>query len=115
MDSLKNFVKTAVNDIVCAVVESGRELNRDIYVGGDLYHHTIQFDIAVTAEDGKEGVPTRIRVGSSSVGEQAAELKSAPHMSRIKFEVEVGRLDAKRKKTATAAEVRGLGFKTQIK
>jgi predicted RNA-binding protein YlqC (UPF0109 family) len=87
---LKEFVKSVLRDVVDAVEEARTESARDMrMVSHKESSQTIEFDIAVTAEDtnrtsGKAGVHVLHLIEGS--GDISAETKSG-NVSRIKFGV----------------------------
>lgn len=92
---LKEFVKNVLKDLVDAVEEVRKESSRDM----TLYSHkesnqTIEFDIAVTAEDslggtGKAGIKVFKMIEGG--GEISKESKNST-VSRIKFGVHIDTL-----------------------
>ena len=85
---LKEFVKSVLKDVVDAVEEARTESARDMrLVSHKESSQTIEFDIAVTAEDtnrksGKAGVHVLHLIEGS--GDISAETKNG-NISRIKF------------------------------
>jgi len=87
---LKEFVKSVLKDLVEAVDEARTESLRDLYLTSHKEtNQTVEFDIAVSAEDatksgGKAGVHVLHFVEGS--GDISKEVKSST-ISRIKFGV----------------------------
>ncbi len=90
---LKQFVKNVLKDITEAVEETRKESSRDMHLDSSKDQRTVEFDVAVTAEDvtsatGKAGVKVfSVLEGGGEVGK---EVKSSS-VSRIKFGVSVDR------------------------
>lgn len=79
---LKIFTKTVLKDLVGAVEESSKELNREILIGKNEHNKSVEFDIAVTAEksnNNTEGLAIKVlSFGSEEVSKQTV-------LNRIKF------------------------------
>src|SRR3989344_7010033 len=88
---LKEFVKNVLKDLVEAVEESRVGSARDMHLGSGKENRTVEFDIAVTVEDGtassgKAGIKVfQIIEGG---GEVSKEYKNSS-VSRVKFGVEI--------------------------
>ncbi len=90
---LKQFVKSALKDVIDAVEELKTECSRDMHLDSLKDQRTVEFDIAVTAEDatsasGKAGI--KIFSVLEGGGEASKELKNSS-VSRIHFGVHVDR------------------------
>lgn len=90
---LKEFIKNALNDITEAVEESRTASTRDMYLDNLKDQRTVEFDVAVTAEDvtsatGKAGI--KVFSVLESGGETSKEVKNLS-ISRIRFGVYVER------------------------
>lgn len=90
---LKDFIKEVLRDITEAVEESRTSSTRDMHLDSLKDQRTVEFDVAVTAEDitaasGKAGVKVFSFVEGG--GEASKEIKNST-VSRIKFGVYVDR------------------------
>lgn len=90
---LKEFIKSALKDITEAVEESRTSSMRDMHLDNLKDQRTVEFDVAVTAEDvtsasGKAGIKVFSLIEGG--GEASKEVKSSS-VSRIKFGVYVDR------------------------
>ncbi len=90
---LKEFVKNVLKDTIDAVEEIRKESSRDMYLVGGSDERTIEFDIAVTAEDstsgsGRAGIKVfQVIEGSTDMSK---EVKNST-ISRIQFGVSINR------------------------
>jgi len=90
---LKQFIKNALKDITEAVDEVTAESKRDMHLDSLKEQRTVEFDVAVTAEDitsasGKAGIKVFSIIEGG--GETSKEVKNSS-ASRIKFGVYVDR------------------------
>lgn len=90
---LKDFIKEVLKDITEAVEESRNSSMRDMHLDNLKDQRTVEFDVAVTAEDvtsvsGKSGV--KVFSVLEGGGEAAKEVKNSS-VSRIKFGVYIDR------------------------
>ncbi len=88
---LKEFVKSVLKDIVDAVEETREESSRDMRLDASKNDRTVEFDIAVTVEDGTSGKGSagiKVFQVMSGGGEISKELKNSS-VSRIKFGVHI--------------------------
>ncbi len=90
---LKEFIKEVLKDITEAVEESRGSSTRDMHLDSLKDQRTVEFDVAVTAEDitsasGKAGVKVFSLIEGG--GETSKEVKNST-VSRIKFGVYVER------------------------
>ena len=87
---LKEFIKKVVADIVEAIDESSATASRNISLEKRDEKRTIEFDVAVTAEEtSKKGGSAGVRVLSIGVdGGMGKEIKNST-VSRITFGVDV--------------------------
>lgn len=90
---LKDFVKNVLKDVTEAVDEYRNESSRDMHLDNLKDQRTVEFDVAVTAEDvtsasGRAGV--KVFSVLEGGGETTKEVKSSS-VSRIKFGVYVDR------------------------
>lgn len=88
---LREFVKTALTEVVTAVNECDKELSKRMFLSSNQNNRTIGFDIAVTVDDaarssGKAGVKIfQFLEGSSEVSKEAHNSS----VSRIRFGVHI--------------------------
>lgn len=90
---LKDFVKSALKDVIGAVEELKQESSRDMHLDSLNDQRTVEFDIAVTVEDstsasGKAGIKVFSIVEGGA--DTAKETRNST-VSRIKFGVHVDR------------------------
>jgi hypothetical protein len=90
---LKQFIKSVLKDITEAVEETRTASSRDLHLDSVKDQRTVEFDVAVTAEDmtstaGKAGVKVFSIIEGG--GEAAKEVKNST-VSRIRFGVHVDR------------------------
>lgn len=90
---LKEFIKEVLSDITQAVEESRTSSARDMHLDNLKDQRTVEFDVAVTAEDvtsasGKAGVKVFSLIEGG--GEATKETKNST-VSRIKFGVYIDR------------------------
>ena len=90
---LKEFIKNTLKDIAEAVEEIRTESSRDMHLDNLKDQRTVEFDVAVTAEDvtsatGKAGI--KVFSVLEGGGEAAKEIKNSS-VSRIKFGVYIDR------------------------
>ncbi len=90
---LKEFIKGVLKDITEAVEESRSSSARDMFLNDGKEQRTVEFDVAVTAEDitsasGKAGIKVFSIIEGG--GETAREVKNST-ISRIKFGVHIDR------------------------
>lgn len=90
---LKEFVKEVLKEITEAVEETRAESARDMHLDDVKDQRTVEFDVAVAAEDvtsatGKAGIKVFSLIEGG--GEAAREVKNST-VSRIKFGVHVDR------------------------
>lgn len=90
---LKNFVSNVITDVVAAIEESSDKLSREIYLDANDKERTIEFDVAVTAEnitagEGKSGVRVLELV---EVGGKVSKENKNTTVSRIKFGVHINK------------------------
>lgn len=91
---LKEFVKKVLIDLVQAVEETRAEAVRDMHLSDNDQNRTIEFDIAVSAEEnldtsGKAGIKVLQFIeggGSISKGSKNSTV------SRVKFGIKIGNL-----------------------
>ncbi|MFA5997549.1 MAG: hypothetical protein WC791_03625 [Candidatus Paceibacterota bacterium] len=103
---LKEFIKSVLKDITEAVEESRTSSTRDMHLDSLKDQRTVEFDVAVTAEDvtsasGKAGVKVFSMIEGS--GETAKEIKNST-VSRIKFGVYVDRWTKKENSSSNSFE-----------
>ncbi len=106
---LKDFVKNVLKDVTEAVEEYRADSSRDMYLDNSKEQRTVEFDVAVTAEDvttanGKAGVKVFSLLEGG--GEASKEVKSSS-VSRIQFGVHVDRF-TKRESAEQTAEIERL-------
>lgn len=90
---LKEFIKGVLKDITEAVEESRNSSTRDMHLDNMKDQRTVEFDVAVAAEDvtsatGKAGIKVFSLIEGG--GEASKEVKNST-VSRIKFGVHVER------------------------
>lgn len=90
---LKQFIKNVLKDISEAVDDVASESKRDMHLDSLKEQRTVEFDVAVTAEDvtaasGKAGVKVFSIIEGG--GETSKEIKNSS-VSRIKFGVYIDR------------------------
>jgi len=88
---LKAFVKSVLKDVVEAVDESSRDLPRTMHLAQTSIERTMEFDVAVTAEDsGKDSLGLGVKVLHfvKAGGDTASEFKNST-VSRIKFGISI--------------------------
>jgi|SRR3989338_431987 len=90
---LKEFIKEVLKDLTEAVEESRTSSMRDMHLDNLKDQRTVEFDVAVTAEDvtsatGKAGIKVFSLIEGG--GEAAKEVKNST-VSRIKFGVYIDR------------------------
>ena len=90
---LKDFVKNVLKDVTEAVDEYRSESSRDMHLDNMKDQRTVEFDVAVAAEDftsatGKAGIKVFSLIEGG--GEVSKEVKNST-VSRIKFGVHVDR------------------------
>jgi hypothetical protein len=90
---LKDFVKNVLKDVTEAVDEYRTDSSRDMHLDNLKDQRTVEFDVAVTAEDvtsasGKAGV--KVFSVLEGGGETTKEVKNS-RVSRIKFGVYIDR------------------------
>jgi hypothetical protein len=88
---LKYFVKSVLKDVVDAVEETRHESTRDMHLSDSKNDRTVEFDIAVSAENsskvtGKAGVKVLSVVEGG--GDVSKDTKNSS-VSRIKFGVHI--------------------------
>ena len=111
---LKEFIKNVLKDITEAVEESRGDSMRDMHLDGLKDQRTVEFDVAVTAEDvtsatGKAGIKVFSLIEGG--GEAVKEVKNSS-VSRIKFGVNVDRW-TKQENAGFEAQNRALNSRNQ--
>lgn len=90
---LKQFIKNVLRDITQAVDEISLESTREMHLNNSTEQRTVEFDVAVTAEDitsasGNAGIKVFSIIEGG--GETSKEVKNSS-VSRIQFGVHVNR------------------------
>ena len=91
---LKEFIKSALKDIVDAVEEIRKDSSRDMYLTTGKEQRTVEFDIAVTIEDSSSGTG-KAGIKVFQLVEGGGEVSSAQKnssISRIQFGVYIDSL-----------------------
>jgi hypothetical protein len=91
--NLLEFVSQAISEIVQAVDDVGTKSSRSIYLESTGETRTIEFDIAVSAEEmsaAKGGAGIRVLQFMEAGGDMTSEIKNST-VSRIRFGVRVSK------------------------